>query len=277
MFYHCSFSLECHLPRHVKEQRSVCTSGWKCRTDPKLLITLLLKFEWGLLLPPPNCNCYELGLQSGWLLARRTEFDSWHEHIFLRLDVSLCGEFFPPNYAWKLRNDAPLKPDCKASYAIRPRSWILLSLCCAGIAMVCWLSDRTSIPERIFFSIPQREDRLCSPPSLLLNGYLEFFPWGKAAGVWNWLLTSMYCRHQECLYARVLIQLSTRTTLPFVRYQFRTWPSERVKPVHWRHLVPRTGMGAALSPRPICFFRMVVIDTVRFVVAIHWIALGLHI
>jgi len=49
------------------------------------------------------------------------------------------------------------------------------------------------------------------------------YPGGKAAGAWSWLLTSIYCRVQECvelhlhspkrLYS-VVLRSSTGTTLP---------------------------------------------------------------
>jgi hypothetical protein len=40
------------------------------------------------------------------------------------------------------------------------------------------------------FSSPRRPNRLWGPPSLLSNRYWGLFPRCKAAGVWNWPLTS---------------------------------------------------------------------------------------
>jgi hypothetical protein len=63
-----------------------------------------------------------------------------------------------------------------------------------SIATGYWLGDRgvgvwVPVGSEIFFS-PYRPDRLWGPSNLLSNGYWRFFPWGKAAGAWSWLLTS---------------------------------------------------------------------------------------
>jgi len=56
------------------------------------------------------------------------------------------------------------------------------------------LDGRGSITGRgrDFSSLPPRPDRLWGTSSLLSNGYRRLFPWGKAVGAWNCLLTS--CR-----------------------------------------------------------------------------------
>jgi hypothetical protein len=48
---------------------------------------------------------------------------------------------------------------------------------------------RVPVGLRIFTS-PCRPERLWCPPNLLYNGYRGFIPGGKAAGAWNWPLTS---------------------------------------------------------------------------------------
>jgi hypothetical protein len=82
---------------------------------------------------------------------------------------------------------------------------VVLSRCKAvgsvGIATGYELDDqKVGIPvpagSRIFTS-PCRPDRLWGPPSLLYNGYRGPFPGSKAAGAWNWPLTSSQCRGQE--------------------------------------------------------------------------------
>jgi hypothetical protein len=47
------------------------------------------------------------------------------------------------------------------------------------------------------FSSPRHPDRLWGSPSLLSSGYRGSFPGCKAAGAWNWPLTSKECRGQE--------------------------------------------------------------------------------
>jgi hypothetical protein len=98
-----------------------------------------------------------------------------------------------------------------------------------GIATGYGLDDqrfgvRVPMGARIFTS-PCRPDRLGGPPSLLSNGYRSLYPRGKAAGVWNWPLTSKECWGQENvglyihspihIHGVVLNYLSTGTTLPF--------------------------------------------------------------
>jgi hypothetical protein len=58
-------------------------------------------------------------------------------------------------------------------------------------------------------SSPCRPDQLWDPPNPLSNGYRGIFPGGKAAGAWNWSLTSNECRGQENvdLYIHSLICL----------------------------------------------------------------------
>jgi hypothetical protein len=63
-----------------------------------------------------------------------------------------------------------------------------------GIATGYGLDDqgawvRVPVGKKIFTS-PYRPDRLWGPPNFLQNGYLGFFPGGKAAGAWSWPLTS---------------------------------------------------------------------------------------
>jgi hypothetical protein len=63
-----------------------------------------------------------------------------------------------------------------------------------GIAIGYGLDDRevgvrVLVGPRIF-SFPRRPDLLWGPPNLLSNWYHGIFPEGKAAGAWNWLLTS---------------------------------------------------------------------------------------
>jgi hypothetical protein len=64
-----------------------------------------------------------------------------------------------------------------------------------GIVTVYGLDDeifgvRFQVGSRIFFS-SSRPDRFWGPSNLLSNGYQRPFPrGGKAAGVWNWPLTS---------------------------------------------------------------------------------------
>jgi hypothetical protein len=62
-------------------------------------------------------------------------------------------------------------------------------------------------------------------PTSYPMGTAGSFPGGKVAGVWNWQLTSNYCRGQEnvdlythspiCLHC-VVLNLSTGTTLPLI-------------------------------------------------------------
>jgi len=40
-----------------------------------------------------------------------------------------------------------------------------------------------------YFCSPPRPDRFWGPPSLL--SHQKLFPWGKAAGLWSWSLTSI--------------------------------------------------------------------------------------
>jgi hypothetical protein len=55
-----------------------------------------------------------------------------------------------------------------------------------------------SIPGSVrFFSLPQRQDRVWGPPSLLCGWYRELFPRGKAVGSWSWPHTSIQCQDQE--------------------------------------------------------------------------------
>jgi hypothetical protein len=64
--------------------------------------------------------------------------------------------------------------------------------------------------EEEFFSSPPRPERLWGTPSLLSNRYQGLFPLGdKAAGVWSWPLTSIYCRGQ-----RMSVYTSTPPILP---------------------------------------------------------------
>jgi hypothetical protein len=49
-----------------------------------------------------------------------------------------------------------------------------------GIATGYGLDGPGAVPGGArFFSSPQCPDQLWGPPNLLLNGYLELFPWGK--------------------------------------------------------------------------------------------------
>jgi hypothetical protein len=61
--------------------------------------------------------------------------------------------------------------------------------------LLCWRAGRPEFDSRqvqeIFLSTPQRPDRLWCSPSLLYNCYRGLFPWGKAAGAWNWPLNSV--------------------------------------------------------------------------------------
>jgi hypothetical protein len=60
-----------------------------------------------------------------------------------------------------------------------------------------WLRDRVRVEvgSRIFTS-PCRRDRLCSPPSLLSNGYRRFLRRGNTASAWSLLLNFNWCRCQ---------------------------------------------------------------------------------
>jgi hypothetical protein len=61
-----------------------------------------------------------------------------------------------------------------------------------GIATSYWLDDvEVPVPlESRIFTSPRRSDRLWGPPNLLFNGYRGSVLGGKAAGAWNWPLTS---------------------------------------------------------------------------------------
>jgi hypothetical protein len=54
----------------------------------------------------------------------------------------------------------------------------------------------TSTGKR-FFSSPQCPDWLWGPQSFLSNGYEGSFPRDKAARIWRWPLTSIYCQGQK--------------------------------------------------------------------------------
>jgi len=62
------------------------------------------------------------------------------------------------------------------------------------------------------FSSPPRPAWIWGPPSPLSNGYLVFFPGGKAAGAWSWPLAFFKYRSQRM-----------RGAIPPPHYVFMAW------------------------------------------------------
>jgi hypothetical protein len=166
------------------------------------------------------CSILSFTMLSGlflcYVLPFRPDVRSWFMRVSKRLDCAAWCLWYLKQYA-EICKTVNINEQVMSYMMVRRINWDVLLIVLCSITFLCTLLTRRSDYFKIircslkvsqhrhvydcqcivwcstlkYCSSPNRKDRLCGLPSLLISGYPGSSPGRKAAGAWCWPFTSI--------------------------------------------------------------------------------------